>query len=313
MSVKLLLLRGGESCMSEDLSLSCKTHNIRFLVLGLCTLVFSVALFLFLPDTPMQARFLNNQEKVALIEHVKINQTGIEGKKFIPQQLLEAVLDVQIWIFFFAFILGGTGSGAITVYSATLLTHLGYSPQRSALLLMATGPMTIVSALVAGYGVHFFGNRWAFINIVMVVAVLGAALLAFPRGDQSACGLAGILLADTLIGQTPVIYQWLQANICGHTKRAYSATMLQVAFALGSIIGPQTFQARDAPDYKLAKIAFMCFLAAEIVLITMLRIYYGWCNDKRDKLSQAATEDIADTTAYAGFTDKQNLTFRYIY
>ncbi|KAL9071893.1 MAG: hypothetical protein Q9157_005299 [Trypethelium eluteriae] len=287
--------------------------RIMFLTLGLCTFVFALVLLLLLPDTPMQARFLMNQERVALIEHVKVNQTGIEGKIFIPQQLIEAVLDVQIWIFFVAFMLGGTGSGAITVYSSTLLTHLGYSSKRSALLLMATGPMTIIGSLFTGYGVRYFGNRWAFINIVMIIAVLGAALLAFPRGDQSACGFAGILLADILIGQTPVIYQWLQANVAGHTKRAYSAAMLQVAFALGSIIGPQTFQTRDAPNYKPAKIAFMCFLATEVVLITMLRIYYGWCNQHRDKRSQPATADIADAAAFAGLTDKQNPTFRYVY
>ncbi|KAL9090731.1 MAG: hypothetical protein Q9165_005219 [Trypethelium subeluteriae] len=287
--------------------------RIMFLTLGLCTFVFALVLFLLLPDTPMQARFLTDQEKVAIIKHVKVNQTGIEGKHFIPQQLIEAIFDVQIWIFFFTFMLGGTGSGAITIYSSTLLTHLGYSSKRSALLLIATGPMTIIGVLFIGYGVRYYGNRWAFTNAVLIIAVLGAALLAFPTGDQSTCGLAGILLADILIGQTPIIYQWLQANVAGHTKRAYSAAMLQVAFAIGSIIGPQTFQARDAPNYEPAKIAFMCFLAAEVVLIAILRIYYGWCNHHRDQRSQAATGDIADTTAFMGLTDKQNPAFRYVY
>ena len=261
----------------------------------------------------MQARFLTNEEKVALLQHIKINQTGVENKKFIPQQLLEGILDVQIWFFFFVMLLGGTGGGLITTYSATILKNLGYNPKRSALLLTATGPMTIVGALFVGYGARYFGNRWIFINITVVLAVLGAALLAFPAGDKASSGLAGILLADLLIGPTSTIYQWLAANMAGHTKRAYGAAMLQVAFAVGSIIGPQTFQARDAPQYKPAKISLMAFLAGEVLFVCALRIYYGFCNKSRDKRSRAAGEDVADSTAYAGLTDKQNLTFRYVY
>ncbi|KAI9708034.1 MAG: hypothetical protein M1820_004238 [Bogoriella megaspora] len=287
--------------------------RIMFLTLGIATFVFAVVTFLFLPDTPMQARFLSNEEKVALLEHVKQNQTGVEGKKFIPGQLLEAVLDIQIWIFFFTFLFGGVGGGVITTYSSTILKNLGYTPKRSALLLMATGPMTIVGALFVGYGVRYFGNRWAFIGVILVFSVLGSALLAFPRGNIAACGFAGILFADLLVSQTATIYQWLSANTAGHTKRAYSAAMLQVAFAIGSIIGPQTFQAKDAPNYQPAKIALMCFLAAEVVGISFLRIYYEVCNKNRDKLAKAAGEDVADTTAYAGMTDKQNITFRYVY
>jgi predicted MFS family arabinose efflux permease len=269
--------------------------------------------FFGLPDTPMQARYLSDQEKVALLEHIKVNQTGVEGKHFIPAQLIEALLDVQLWIFFFSFLLGGTGGGVITTYSSTILKNLGYTPKRSALLLMATGPMTIVGALFVGYGVRYYGNRWLFIAIVLILSVLGSALLAFPPGNKKASAFVGILFADLLVAQTSTIYQWLGANLAGHTKRAYGAAMLQVAFAIGSIIGPQTFQARDQPDYQPAKISLMSFLAVECVGILSLRVYYGKCNKSRDKRSQAAGEDVADTTAYAGLTDKQNVTFRYVY
>lgn len=65
-------------------------------MLGCVTFVFAIAIFFLLPDTPMRTWFLNDQEKVALLEHVKINQTGIEGKHFVLSQLIEALLDVQI-------------------------------------------------------------------------------------------------------------------------------------------------------------------------------------------------------------------------
>jgi MFS family permease len=68
-----------------------------FVSLGCVTLTVGTAIFFFLPDTPMQARFLTDEEKVALLEHVKVNQTGIENRRFIPRQVLEAITDVQLW------------------------------------------------------------------------------------------------------------------------------------------------------------------------------------------------------------------------
>lgn len=35
----------------------------------------------FLPDTPMKAIFLSEAEKVWLLRHVAVNQTGIESRK----------------------------------------------------------------------------------------------------------------------------------------------------------------------------------------------------------------------------------------
>jgi hypothetical protein len=181
----------------------------------------------------MGAWFLNDQEKVALLEHVKINQTGIEGKHFVLAQLIEALLDVQIWLFFLIVTLCGTGGGVITTYSATLIKSFGYSAKASALLLMATGPVTISCLLMCGYGVRFFGNRWAFIIAAILPSIIGTALMAWLPGNKKSSALAGIFLTDFFIGQTAIVYQWMTSNVAGHTKRAYASAMLQVAFAIG--------------------------------------------------------------------------------
>lgn len=55
---------------------------------------------LFLPDNPMNAKFLTHDEKVYAIERVRSNQTGIENKKFKINQALEALRDPQIWLLF---------------------------------------------------------------------------------------------------------------------------------------------------------------------------------------------------------------------
>lgn len=73
--------------------------RIMFLVMGLITVVVGFSTLIYLPDTPMQAKWLSDDEKVALLQHARVNQTGIRNSKFNFRQILEAVLDVQVWLF----------------------------------------------------------------------------------------------------------------------------------------------------------------------------------------------------------------------
>lgn len=72
--------------------------RIMFLVLGLVTSVVGGLTFFFIPDTPMKAPWLSDSEKVALLQHVSENQTGVWSTTLNMKQIWEAVLDVQLWL-----------------------------------------------------------------------------------------------------------------------------------------------------------------------------------------------------------------------
>lgn len=72
--------------------------RIMFLVLGLVTMLVGVLTMLFIPDTPMKARWLSETEKVALLRHVSVNQTGVWSSRVDMRQIWEAVGDVQLWL-----------------------------------------------------------------------------------------------------------------------------------------------------------------------------------------------------------------------
>lgn len=82
--------------ISEGASLA--GWRTMFVVLGACTVVTGICTFFFMPDTPMKARWLTDAEKVALLKHVSVNQTGIESRKFRPRQILEALGDPQMYL-----------------------------------------------------------------------------------------------------------------------------------------------------------------------------------------------------------------------
>lgn len=90
------ILGGLISFAFQHMSINAELSGWRtmFLTLGLVSVLFGVFILFYIPDTPMSAKFLNNDEKVVLLEHIKVNQTGIENRHFHPSQLIEGVLDV---------------------------------------------------------------------------------------------------------------------------------------------------------------------------------------------------------------------------
>ena len=69
-----------------------------FVVLGCITILIGLCTFFFLPDTPMDATWLYDSEKVALLKHVSVNQTGIHSRKFRPKEIVEALCDPQLYL-----------------------------------------------------------------------------------------------------------------------------------------------------------------------------------------------------------------------
>ncbi|KAF7596975.1 hypothetical protein BBP40_011341 [Aspergillus hancockii] len=289
--------------------------RIMFLVMGLITVIVGIATFLFVPDSPMQAKFLSEDEKISLLKHIRVNQTGVHNKKFQAKQILEAVLDPQVWLLTLSVVLQSVSSGVVTTYSATLIATFGFGGPISALLNTPSGIVSIFFTLLVGFGIRKASNRWAWVFICSIPGIIGGALMSFLPKTNRAGVLIGIYLVNAIVAPLPVIYHWTAANCAGHTKRAFASALVAGSFSIGNIIGPQTFQARDAPEYRPAKIAVLATQAAAAVLAVVLWQYYIWENKRRDRAQegQPADDSITDAKAWGGLTDKENKSFRYVY
>ncbi len=106
--------------------------------------------------------------------------------------------------------------------------------------------------------------------------------------------------------------QWTAANVAGSTKRPFVASLVYFCFSIGSIIGPQTFQDRDAPQYRPAKIAVLATQASCSVTTFLLFLYYVRAN--RKKRGAIKGEDAyLSREQWVGMTDRKNKYFMYSY
>ncbi|OJJ50216.1 hypothetical protein ASPZODRAFT_128842 [Penicilliopsis zonata CBS 506.65] len=293
--------------------------RVMFLVLGAVTSLVGVLTFCFLPDTPMKARWLSDQERVALLQYISVNQTGVRNSSFHVKQIWEAVLDVQVWLLALAVVLTSVSSGVITTYSSTLIVSFGFSGPDAALLNMPSGVVSLVFLIAVGVGVRTTSHRWAWILACTIPGIIGASLLSFlptAHGHSNKAGvLVGIYLVNAIIAVLPILWQWAMANCAGHTKRAFASALVAGSFSLGNIIGPQTFQARDAPAYHPAKVAVLATQASVAIVAAVLSLYYVWENQRRDQRALRAGQEGLETVEgkWEGLTDWENQAFRYVY
>lgn len=161
--------------------------RIMFITLGCVTVVIGLATLLLVPDTPMQARWLTDAEKVALLKHVSVNRTGIQSRAFKPRQIIEALKDPQLYLIvlivvlvsltkpckplsYFDHVQSSVSSGVVTTYSATLIRNLGYKPKQAALMNMPSGVVSIFFTTLVGVGIRKQSNRWLWIVCCIIPA-----------------------------------------------------------------------------------------------------------------------------------------------
>ncbi|KAG5742947.1 hypothetical protein H9Q70_014337 [Fusarium xylarioides] len=84
-----------------------------FIVLGIVTAGWAVVLYIWLPDTPATARFLNPAQRVWARQRPQVAQRSFKTNKWSNAQLLEAILDPKTWFQFFIITTVSLSNGVI--------------------------------------------------------------------------------------------------------------------------------------------------------------------------------------------------------
>jgi len=172
--------------------------RIMFVAIGAVNVLVSLLVIFLLPNTPDEAKFLNELEKQCIEQRLTDDQSGVGVKVFRWWSVLEAFGDLQTWLLVLLTILITIPSGVITTFSAILIKGFGYSSKASALLNMPSGVVSIVATMVSTYAISRGFSRWLAIDLLLLPTLLGSCLMSFlPSSNQSGC-LAGIYLVNTV-------------------------------------------------------------------------------------------------------------------
>ncbi|KAJ5745459.1 pantothenate transporter [Penicillium odoratum] len=259
-----------------------------YIIYGLITLLWSTALFLFLPDSPTKARFLNEAEGQVAENRLRVNQTGLNDNRIKWEQVWEALKDYKIWMLFFYQIANNIPNGGLTtvaLWSREYPSSFFYNHHRS--------------------------NDNSLIGCILVYAT-----------DNKGSRLFGLFIFVAYAAGMPLTLSMVSSNVSGYTKKATVSAMMFIAYCTGNIIGPFLFFADEAPKYESGFLAIMICFAVAIVLILALGLCWRLENAKRDRMygpptavpvSYGKDGSVIELQETIDTTDVKNHSFRYVY
>jgi ACS family allantoate permease-like MFS transporter len=294
-------------------SYSMEAWKVLFIVVGCMTIAVGFMILFHVPDLPVKAWFLNETEKKQVVIRIKTNNQGFGNRHFKMHQLKEALLDINTWLFFFFAIATDIPNGALTNFGAILLKDtFGYSSTDSLLMNMPGGAVELVGCILFAYLQKYFKHKLAISAFTMVVTLVASCMLAFAKQSPNA-RLAGYYLFYLSPVGMICSLSCFTSNVAGHTKKITVNALYLIGYCVGNLIGPQTFIASQAPEYRGGQISMVVCYAVSIFLNLWLYYNYWAENRRRDRLaSEGKIENPnIENIEFADLTDKENTNFRY--
>jgi len=168
-----------------------------------------------------------------------------------------------------------------------------------------------VTLIVCGYLGDRYKNRVLVGLSGMFLSILGMLLIVCLPLSNAKGRLAGYYLTQSSPTGFVALLSLLSSNVAGYTKKTTVAALYLMGYCAGNIIGPQTFQPKDAPRYVPAEITIIVCWGVCILDMLFIYWYYRRMNKKNEEIRAAPGYRKLDKQEFLDLTDKENHEFVY--
>ena len=269
-----------------------------------------------MPSSPETTKYLTERQRGVAVLRVASNKSGIHDTRIKKYQVIEALTDIRLYIFFLAFCTVNITNGGISIFASQIITAFHFSNPKAALLGMCQGAGEVVAVVIGTALFIWLGRRDVPCLFGYAVAIAGGVMMTALDSSHSVSRMAGLTLLYFFPVSYPMFYSWMSGAVSGTTKRIIFNAVLQIAYCVGNIIGPQVYQSKYAPQYTVAKIIdFVMFAVSAGFVMCLTAVHFTW-NRQRDR--QASYADKLDQEEQldvdlSDLTDKERPSYRSPY
>lgn len=293
-----------------------------YLILGALAVTNGILVVLFLPDSPVTARFLSEQEKVAALERIRLDQAGTHNSKIKRYQITETFKDIRTWLMFIIIMCTGIPNGGNSAFSNIITKSFGWTDRQTLLLDMPRSAIGGFAVFAAGWLSDRLNDRMSLIVILSIPTLIGMIIMTTMQYS----GQKGVLQFAQLFQYLsnpgfPLCYAWNASNTGGHTKKVTVNSFTLFTFGVGSVVGTYIFLPKDAPGYIPGKAAIVVLTVIQMSsCVAMAVVNVRWNKQKKAKIEQLMAEngwteeDVErerEKAAFLDLTDKENVYFKY--
>ena len=215
----------GISTMPENTTPS--RWQILFYILGGITMLWSVVIYIFLPDAPSNARFLNERQRLIAVKRVAQNETGIKNKTFNKSQALLALYDPKVILIFISVFAAAIPNGVLNSFSTIIISDLGFSTTKTTELKSVGDAVQVIALLIGGIiTLNVPNSRLLTATVANVLCTVSAACMAYlPRSNTWGRLVSFWLVNSQSVGFTVSLIT-VSSNMGGYTHRSMASAMV---------------------------------------------------------------------------------------
>ncbi|KAL6897203.1 major facilitator superfamily domain-containing protein [Trichoderma evansii] len=262
-----------------------RPYQIIFLFFGIVTVAVSGAMFFWMPDSPTEAKFLTDDDKIIAIERLRNNQMGVMSREWRYAHFFESLRDIKTWLWVIMIFCISVPSNGISTFGPLIIQSFVTDPFQTILFNVPVGFSHVLAVSLSAYVSMRWKLKGPVIAILCIPPIIGfSILLHFPHDiEHRAVLLAGYFCLSTFTGITPLIYSWSAQNTAGDTKRKCTSALVFIGSSAGNIIGPLLFTPDEAPSYSRGLRANVVFFTLVIVLVGITSLYLKYLNSHHAK------------------------------
>ncbi|TKX26024.1 MFS transporter-like protein 28 [Elsinoe australis] len=257
-----------------------------FFVEGAITVLAGVAAGCFLPHTPSESKFLDQEEKLAAVARMKLDSHGsdsadeVKHEEFSWHWVRRAFLNWNTMLLslnFFAII---TPIYSYSLFLPSIISGLGYKRVQAQLLTVPPNVSAFLVVLMTGWISDKYRARGPFMLVGVTVSIIGYIMLISTGRPLIQYG-GTFLVSAGVFPCSPLVMGWLANNLSPHFVRA-TGTGAQIMFAnMAAFVATFTYIQADAPRYITGHAINIGMLGLSLVCSTVCILYCSWENRKR--------------------------------
>lgn len=139
----------------------------------------------FMPDSPIEAKFLSDDDKVIAVERLRMNQMGVISREWSNDHLKEALLDPKSWLWFALLFSISVPSGGISTFGPLIIETFGFDRFRTILFNIPFGFVQFVATIGGAFLAQKIKMKGPVIALLCLPPIAGCVMLMVLPRDAS--------------------------------------------------------------------------------------------------------------------------------
>lgn len=181
-----------------------------------------------MPDSPVAAKFLDDDQKRIIVVRLKDNQTGVENKHLKTYQVWDAFKDPKLYLFYVLGTVCNLPNGGISNFGTLIVRGIFHDNLTAAAMQAPYGAFIALSIGICVYLNDRFpnNNRCKFTLLFLCPNIAGAFGLRFVSQGNLAGRYICYLLTGPYNAAFVLVLSLQIANTAGHTKKVVTNAVL---------------------------------------------------------------------------------------